>query len=124
MGPPLSAMGGEGEQMKSTETRYGAMRYRSFGAAGSSPRVIFLHGLGSSSQTAQPPPEFLAKAGFLIPDLLGHGESACSTNAEAFRMQSQAEAVAGVLAQEPSQGGLFLIAHSYVPNDLGVGGRG
>jgi len=63
MGPPLSA---KGEQMKSVETRFGTMRYRSCGAVGSSPRVLFLHGLGSSSQTAQPPPALLASAGFLV----------------------------------------------------------
>lgn len=115
MGPPLSAQAGEGEQM-SVETRFGTVRYRSFGERASSPQVLFVHGLGSSSQTAQPPADLLQKAGFLVPDLLGHGESACPANAEAFRMQSQAEAVVAVLEQEPSPGELFLIAHSYVPN--------
>jgi len=105
---------GPSENFKAAKTRFGTMRYRTFGSVDTAaPRILFIHGLGSSSQTAQPPEEQLATAGFLVPDLLGHGDSARPADPEAYRMRSQAEAIVNVLDAEPTTGELFLIAHSY-----------
>ncbi len=75
-----------------------AIRYRVLGSAeGSTLQVLCLHGLGSSSATFQPPATLLERAKWILPDLVGHGDSSKPRMEGAYTMRAQAEAVLRVL---------------------------
>lgn len=74
--------------------------------------AIFLHGLGSSSETCTVPDAVLSMgAQWIVPDLVGHGDSPRPDDAAAYTMQRQAEVVHGVLIQEKVKR-LLIVAHS------------
>lgn len=74
-----------------------AMHYRRLGSTDSSLKILCLHGLGSNSATFNPPQHLLNRAGFIIPDLLGHGDSSKPSLEGAYAMRAQAETVMQVL---------------------------
>lgn len=73
----------------------------------SSPRThaIFLHGLSSSSETCQVPKDVLdLGATWLVPDLMGHGDSPRPLGAESYTVSEQKRATQGEGTRERGSG--------------------
>eukprot|EP00961_Rhodomonas_salina_P271658 3670513-Rhodomonas_salina.1 len=95
---------GSAEQHASmaTSTKFGVMNYRVLGEESASPqsegsKILFLHGLGSSSETCQPPQSLLSGSTFFVPDFFGHGSSSLPLDPEPYRMASLASSVYDIL---------------------------
>ena len=95
------------------ETSVGAVSYLRAAGATTERTGLFIHGLGCdggwfAEHFDRHDLTFLA---WLIPDLLGHGESARPEDPAAYRMESQAQALDELLSAEgPAE--VVLVAHS------------
>jgi pimeloyl-ACP methyl ester carboxylesterase len=74
---------------------------------------LFIHGLGCDGAwfAGHFDRHDLAFMGWLVPDLLGHGDSARLQDAAGYRMESQAQALAELLSAEGATE-IVLVAHS------------
>jgi haloalkane dehalogenase len=83
-------------------------------SAGQGARVgLFIHGLGCDGSwfEDQAGELDLGPLPWLVPDLLGHGRSACADDPEGYRIESQAQALAEILATERCAE-VVLVGHS------------
>lgn len=100
-------------QRRSLPTRHGALSYLATGPGGQARHGLFVHGLGCDGSffAAQAADLDLGFLPWLVPDLLGHGASARPADPLAHRMESQAGALADLLAAE-GVAEVVLVAHS------------
>ena len=94
-------------------TQHGDVVYYVIGAPTADRHVLYIHGLCSSSKSCSPPSseELQSSVRWIVPDLLGHGESAMPATSDAYRMSSHTKILREVLAKENVKR-LVCIAHS------------
>jgi pimeloyl-ACP methyl ester carboxylesterase len=105
--------GGQMELMRRVlETGAGTLSYLRTGGAAER-AGLFVHGLGCDGAwfAGHFDRHDLTFMGWLVPDLLGHGDSARPEDAAAYRMESQAQALAEMLSAEGTTE-IVIVAHS------------
>ncbi len=98
---------------KSLETEFGTIVYYSHINPNQPMVNLYIHGLGDNRKwfLKHFNTYSLDKFSWIIPDLLGHGESSKSSKAEAYTMEQQAKYLVAILERENVKQ-LSLLAHS------------
>ncbi|TFG04200.1 alpha/beta hydrolase [Candidatus Thorarchaeota archaeon] len=98
---------------KNTETESGTIAYYSYRNSNQSLVNLYIPGLGDDRTWF--PKHFaeyaLDRFSWIVPDLLGHGDSSKSNDIEAYTMEQQAKYLAGILERERVEE-VSILAHS------------
>ena len=100
-------------QTKTIETEFGTIVYYSYKNPDQPLVNLYIHGLGDSRKWF--PKHFTAysldRFSWIVPDLLGHGESTKSSKIEAYTMEQQAKYLTAILEREHVRN-LSILSHS------------
>ncbi len=100
-------------EMKRIDSEYGELEYCSYIPSSQSPVNLYIHGLGYNKNWFHD--HFarfeLNRYSWIVPDLMGHGNSSKPRNQKAYTMEKQAKYLEGILKREKVNR-VRVIAHS------------
>ncbi|MFX0117590.1 MAG: alpha/beta fold hydrolase [Candidatus Hodarchaeota archaeon] len=99
--------------VKTTITPYGPLKYCRVVNPKQHNQLLWIHGLGGNKNwfSQQYEPYLLSEYSWIVPDLLGYGESAKPADPQAYTMATQAQVMHQILKEEDIHS-LSIFAHS------------